>query len=100
MPEGLLSAINPVLPTKEARIARLSATYPKALRAAINSTVRRYGGNWHMTRAGLLRAINEVGRFDISGSVITVGPKMQDAPPKVFLTVIQKDDSFKTIDRL
>jgi branched-chain amino acid transport system substrate-binding protein len=35
----------------------------------------------HPTRAGLLRAINEVGRFDISGSVITVGPGMQDAPP-------------------
>ena len=52
------------------------------------------------TRAGLLRTINEVGRFDISGSVITVGPKMQDAPPKVFLTVIQKDGSFKAVDRL
>lgn len=54
----------------------------------------------HPTRAGLLRAINEVGRFDISGSVITVGPKMQEAPPKVFLTVIQKDGSFKAVDRL
>ena len=53
----------------------------------------------HPTRAGLLRTINEVGRFDISGSVITVGPKMQDAPPKVFLTVIQKDGSFKAVDR-
>ena len=51
-------------------------------------------------RAGLLRAVHEVGRFDISGSVITVGPKMQDAPPKVFLTVIQKDGSFKAVDRL
>jgi branched-chain amino acid transport system substrate-binding protein len=47
-----------------------------------------------------LRAVHEVGRFDISGSVITVGPKMQDAPPKVFLTVIQKDGSFKAVDRL
>jgi len=35
-----------------------------------------------------LRTTNEVGRFDIGGSVITVGPKMQDAPPEVFLTVI------------
>jgi len=25
---------------------------------------------------------------------------MQDAPPKVFLTVIQKDGSFKAVDRL
>jgi branched-chain amino acid transport system substrate-binding protein len=54
----------------------------------------------HPTRAGLLRTINEVGRFDISGSVITVGPRMQDAPPKVFLTVIQKGGSFKAVDRL
>ena len=53
----------------------------------------------HPTRAGLLRTINEVGRFDISGSVLTVGPKIQDAPPKVFLTVIQKDGSFKAVDR-
>jgi len=54
----------------------------------------------HPTRAGLLQAVHEVGRFDISGSVITVGPKIQDAPPKVFLTVIQKDGSFKAVDRL
>jgi ABC-type branched-subunit amino acid transport system substrate-binding protein len=52
------------------------------------------------TRAGLLQVINDVGRFDISGSVISFGSKMQDAPPKVFLTVIQKDGSFKAIDRL
>jgi branched-chain amino acid transport system substrate-binding protein len=54
----------------------------------------------HPTRAGLLQAVHEVGRFDISGSVITVGAKMQDAQPKVFLTVIQKDGSFKAVDRL
>jgi branched-chain amino acid transport system substrate-binding protein len=47
----------------------------------------------HPTRAGLLRTIHEVGRFDISGSIITVGPKMQDAPPKVFLTVRRTDPS-------
>ena len=52
------------------------------------------------TRAGLLRAINDVGRFDISGSTITVGMRMIDAPPKVFLTVIQKDGTFKAVDRL
>lgn len=52
------------------------------------------------TRAGLLRVINEVGRFDISGSIVTFGSKMRDAPPKVFLTVIQKDGSFKAVDRL
>jgi ABC-type branched-subunit amino acid transport system substrate-binding protein len=52
------------------------------------------------TRANLLRAINDVGRFDISGSTVTVGTRMLDTPPKVFLTVIQKDGTFKAVDRL
>ncbi|RZN03080.1 ABC transporter substrate-binding protein [Bradyrhizobium genosp. SA-3] len=52
------------------------------------------------TRASLLRAVNDVGRFEISGSIVTVGTRMIDAPPKVYLTVIQKDGSFKAVDRL
>jgi ABC-type branched-subunit amino acid transport system substrate-binding protein len=52
------------------------------------------------TRAGLLRAINDTGRFDISGTVITVGMRMIDTPQRVFLTVIQKDGTFKAVDRL
>ncbi|TWA98424.1 ABC transporter substrate-binding protein [Bradyrhizobium stylosanthis] len=52
------------------------------------------------TRASLLRAINDVGRFDISGSIVTVGLRMIDTPPKVFLTVIQKDGTFKAVDGL
>ena len=52
------------------------------------------------TRAGLLRVINDPGRFDISGSLVTVGTRMIDAPPKVFLTVIQKDGTFRAVDRL
>ncbi|MDF0521724.1 ABC transporter substrate-binding protein [Bradyrhizobium yuanmingense] len=54
----------------------------------------------HPTRASLLRAINDTGRFDISGSIVTVGTRMLDTPPKVFLTVIQKDGTFKAVDRL
>jgi ABC-type branched-subunit amino acid transport system substrate-binding protein len=52
------------------------------------------------TRASLLRAINDIGRFDISGSVFTVGFRAIETPPKVFLTVIQKDGTFKAIERL
>lgn len=52
------------------------------------------------TRAGLLRIIHDVGRFDISGSIVTIGSRTFDTPPKVFLTVIQKDGTFKAIDRL
>ena len=52
------------------------------------------------TRAGLLRVINEVGQFDISGDHLTVGQGMRNAPPRVFLTLIQPDGTFKPVDRL
>jgi branched-chain amino acid transport system substrate-binding protein len=52
------------------------------------------------TRADMLQLINDVGRFDISGDIITVGQKLRDAPAKVFLTVIQADGTFKAVDRL
>jgi branched-chain amino acid transport system substrate-binding protein len=52
------------------------------------------------TRAEMLRLINEVGRFDISGNIMTFGPKARDVPPKVFLTVIQPDGSFKAVEKL
>ena len=44
--------------------------------------------------------ISEIGRFDISGSVFAVGARAIDTPPKVFLTVIQKDGTFRAVDRL
>ncbi len=52
------------------------------------------------TRAGMLRLINDIGRFDISGDIMTFGPKMGDTPPKVFLTVIEPNGSFRAVDRL
>jgi len=52
------------------------------------------------TRADLLKTINATGRFDISGSLVTVGARAVDTPPKVFLTVIQKDGTFRAVDRL
>jgi ABC-type branched-subunit amino acid transport system substrate-binding protein len=52
------------------------------------------------TRAEMLRLINDVGRFDISGDVMTFGPNAQDVPPKVFLTVIQPDGTFKPVEKL
>jgi len=52
------------------------------------------------TRANLLRVINEVGEFDISGDRLVVGPKTQDFPASVFLTLIQADCTFKPIDKL
>jgi ABC-type branched-subunit amino acid transport system substrate-binding protein len=52
------------------------------------------------TRADMLRLINDVGRFDISGDIMTFGPKAQDATAKVFLTVIQPDGTFKAVEKL
>src|SRR5579871_1463327 len=52
------------------------------------------------TRAEMLRVINDVGRFDISGDSLTVGQKMRDASARVFLTRIQPDGTFKSIDKL
>jgi branched-chain amino acid transport system substrate-binding protein len=52
------------------------------------------------TRADLLRVIGEVGRFDIGGDVITFGARARDLPPRVFLTVIQPDGTFKAVEKL
>ena len=52
------------------------------------------------TRSDMLRIVNEVGRFDIDGDVITFGDKSRERPADVFLTVIQPDGSFKPVDRL
>ena len=52
------------------------------------------------TRAEMLRVINEVGQFDISGDRLTVGQKMKDAAAGVFLTLIQPDGTFKPVDKL
>lgn len=52
------------------------------------------------TRAGMLRVINEVGRFDIGGDIISFGEKAHKQPASVFLTVIQPDGSFKAVDKL
>src|ERR1700692_4162539 len=52
------------------------------------------------TRGQLISVVNEVGRFDISGNIMTFGAKARDVPPKVFLTVIQPDGSFKAVEKL
>jgi hypothetical protein len=44
--------------------------------------------------------INEVGQFDISGDRLVVGHKTQDTAAGVFLTLIQRDGTFKPVDRL
>lgn len=52
------------------------------------------------TRAEMLRVINEVGQFDISGDRLSVGHKTRESSAQVFLTLIQGDGTFKPVDRL
>ncbi|WP_407181436.1 ABC transporter substrate-binding protein [Bradyrhizobium sp. STM 3562] len=54
----------------------------------------------HPTRADMLRIINEIGEFDIGGTIFTFGAKRRERPAAVYLTVIQPDGTFKAVDRL
>ncbi|MBR0904713.1 ABC transporter substrate-binding protein [Bradyrhizobium liaoningense] len=116
-PEGVGVIVSQVVPSPWDRSLKLVADY-QAAQTAFDPTLapdfvslegylsgrlaaaalEKAGPN--PTRAGLLRTINDVGRFDISGTTVTVGMRMLDTPPKVFLTVIQKDGTFKAVDRL
>jgi ABC-type branched-subunit amino acid transport system substrate-binding protein len=53
-----------------------------------------------VTRAGLLSTIKDVGVFDLDGVTLTYGPGDNQGLDKVYLTVIQPDESFKAVDRL
>lgn len=64
----------------------------------VAAALQRAGPN--PTRSDLLRLINESGRFDIGGDIITFGSEALDTPPKVFLTVIQEHGAFKAVDKL
>ncbi len=52
------------------------------------------------TRAGLLKAIKDTGKFDIGGLEMTFGPQDNEGLGKVFMTVIQPDGSFKAVEKL
>lgn len=52
------------------------------------------------TRADLLKAIKETGKFDIGGMEMTFGPQDNEGLDKVFMTVIQPDGSFKAVEKL
>ena len=52
------------------------------------------------TREGLLKAIKTSGPFDIGGIPMTFGPDKNEGLDKVFMTVIQADGSFKSVEKL
>ncbi len=53
-----------------------------------------------VTRKKLLSTIKAVGRFDLDGVVLSYGANDNQGMDRVFLTVIQPDGKFKTVDRL
>jgi ABC-type branched-subunit amino acid transport system substrate-binding protein len=52
------------------------------------------------TREGLVRIIKDTGRFDIGGLAMTFGPTKNEGLDQVFLTVVQPDGSFKSVEKL
>ena len=62
----------------------------------VAEALRRVGPD--PTRRALLAAINNGGRFDLGGLVLSFGA--DSTPPQVFLTVIDPDGSFTQVDRL
>jgi ABC-type branched-subunit amino acid transport system substrate-binding protein len=53
-----------------------------------------------LTRAGLLKAIKDTGKFDIGGLPMTFGPTDNEGLDQVFMTMIQADGSFKAVEKL
>jgi ABC-type branched-subunit amino acid transport system substrate-binding protein len=52
------------------------------------------------TREALLKAIRETGKFDIGGLPMTFGPEDNQGLDQVFMTIVQQDGTFKTVDKL
>ena len=53
-----------------------------------------------LTRAGFLATIKNVGVFELDGITLSYGPASNQGMDDVYLTVIQPDGSFKTVERL
>jgi branched-chain amino acid transport system substrate-binding protein len=53
-----------------------------------------------VTRAGLLKAIKDTGKFDIGGLPMTFSAEKNEGLDKVFMTIIQQDGTFKPVEKL
>jgi branched-chain amino acid transport system substrate-binding protein len=53
-----------------------------------------------VTRESFLKAIKDTGTFDIGGLQMSFGPSDNEGLDKVFMTVVQKDGTFKAVDKL
>ena len=52
------------------------------------------------TRNAMIEVIKKIGTFDIGGLTMTFGPHKNEGLDQVFLTVIQRDGSFKAVEKL
>jgi ABC-type branched-subunit amino acid transport system substrate-binding protein len=115
-PEGNGVIVSQVVPFPWDTSTRLVADYQAAERALdpamkpefvslegylagrlVAAALQRTGPN--PTRADMLNVISGTGRFDISGTILTFGPEIREAPAEVFLTVIQPDGTFRPIEK-
>jgi branched-chain amino acid transport system substrate-binding protein len=115
-PEGNGVIVSQVVPFPWDTSTRLVADYQAAERALdpamkpefvslegylsgrlVAAALQRTGPN--PTRADMLKVISGTGRFDISGTILTFGPEIREAPADVFLTVIQPDGTFRPIEK-
>jgi branched-chain amino acid transport system substrate-binding protein len=53
-----------------------------------------------VTRESFLKAIKDTGTFDIGGLQMSFGASDNEGLDKVFMTVVQKDGTFKAVDKL
>jgi ABC-type branched-subunit amino acid transport system substrate-binding protein len=53
-----------------------------------------------LTRESFLKAFWDTGSFDLGGVTLTFGPKDNQGSDNVYMTVIQKDGSFKQVENL
>jgi branched-chain amino acid transport system substrate-binding protein len=115
-PEGNGVIVSQVVPFPWDTSTRLVADYQAAERALdpamkpefvslegylagrlVAAALQRTGPN--PTRADMLNVISGTGRFDISGTILTFGPEIREAPAEVFLTAIQPDGTFRPIEK-
>lgn len=114
---GVGVVVTQVVPLPEDRTIPIVARYQKALKAAdpqaqagfvslegyivgrlVIQVLQKLGKQ--VTRKELLSTIQVVGKFDLDGIVLSYGATDNQGMDKVFLTVIQSDGKFKTVDRL
>ena len=65
---------------------------------AIISALEKVGGD--LTRQALIEAVQKAGTLDLDGFKLVYSPSNNRGSDQVFLTVIQPDGSFKSVDRL